>query len=148
MRTRDISGLETWDDHSIFTERGKKLGISKIFITDRSIFLFSQGFTPLAGIRKRTHVILGYSPKNRTITFDFTNDSQHPGALKLTHRSGGSQVGSKAFFNYYLINVSDVGGHYNPKRIKLPKTGDVWSINLDSKLPEKNVEEEEGKENG
>jgi hypothetical protein len=84
-----------------------------------------------------THLILGYSPLRRTITFQFTSDSKAEGALTIVHREGGSSVGSRSFFNYFFLNVKDLAGRYEPKKIKVPRVGDVWAIDLNNKLPEK-----------
>jgi hypothetical protein len=128
---------ETWDDLEIFTSKGAKIRDPKITILENSTFLFNAAFVHKADMTKTTHLILGYSPVRRTITFQFTSDPQAEGALTIVHREGGSSVGSRSFFNYFFLNPKDLAGRYEPKKIKVPKVGDVWAIDLNNKLPEK-----------
>ena len=128
---------ETWDDLEIFTSKGARIRDPKITILENSTFLFNAAFVHKADMTKTTHLIIGYSPLRRTITFQFTSDSQAEGALTIVHREGGSSVGSRSFFNYFFLNVKDLAGRYEPKKIKVPKIGDAWAIDLNNKLPEK-----------
>ena len=128
---------ESWADFEVFTSKGARIKESWVTITEDSTFLFNAGFVHQANISKSTHVILGYSAIKKTISFQFTSDSQAMGAHTLTNRPGGAYVGSRAFFNYYFLNIHEVAGRYTPKKVKIPKVGEVWAINLDSKLPEK-----------
>jgi hypothetical protein len=128
---------ETWADLEIFTSKGAKIRNPWVTIADTSAFHFNAAFVHQAAIAKSSHVILAYSPLRKAITFQFTSDSQADGALTLVQRPGGSSVGSRSFFNYYFLSPVDLAGRYVPKKIKIPKIGEVWAINLESKLPEK-----------
>jgi len=128
---------ETWDDLEVFTSKGAKIRNPWVTITDISAFHFNAAFVHQAAIAKSTHVILGYSPLKKAITFQFTSDPQAEGALTLLQRPGGSSVGSRSFFNYYFLKPADLAGHYVPKKVKVPRVGELWAINLESKLPEK-----------
>ena len=127
---------ETWDDLEIFTAKGAKIKDPKVTILESSSFLFNAAFVHKATITKSTHVIIGYSPIKRAIIFQFTSDSKAEGALTLIHRTGGSSVGSRSFFNYFFLDAVELAGRYTPKKGKLPKIGDAWVIHLDNKLPE------------
>ena len=74
---------------------------------------------------------------NKTITFQFTPDSQALGAHTIDHRAGASSAESKTFFNSNLLNVSDLVGRYIPEKVRIPKIGEVWAIYLEKKQPEK-----------
>jgi hypothetical protein len=128
---------ETWEDLEIFTSKGAKIKDPKVTILDSSHFLFNAAFVHKAAIVNKSHVILGYSPLNKAITFQFTSDPQAGGACTIVHRSGGSSVGSRSFFNYFFLNPKELAGRYQPKKKKLPRIGDVWIIELDKKLPER-----------
>jgi hypothetical protein len=128
---------ESWADLEIFTSKGAKIKNPWVTLTDNSAFIFNAAFVHQASITKYTHVILGYSPLKKMVTFQFTSDADAEGALTVVHRPGGASIGSRSFFNYFFLNVAELAGRYVPKRIKLPKIGDVWTIDLDSKLPEK-----------
>lgn len=128
---------EAWNDLEIFTSKGAKIKDPWVTVTDTSAFHFNAAFVHRATITKSSHVILGYSPIKKSITFQFTSDSQAEGALTLVQRPGGSSVGSRSFFNYYFLNPAELAGRYTPKKIRIPRIGEVWAINLESKLPEK-----------
>lgn len=130
-------GQDTWDDLEIFTSKGAKIKDPKVTVLESSTFLFNAAFVHQAAITKSTHVIIGYSPIRRAITFQFTSDSQAEGVLTLVHRTGGSSVGSRSFFNYFFLDPTELAGRYEPKKSKLSKIGDVWVIDLNNKLPEK-----------
>lgn len=127
---------ETWDDLEVFTQKGAKIGDSKITITDHSTVVFNAGFCHRAAVEKNSHVIMAYSPKNRAIVFQFTSDSKADGALKIIQRTGSASVGSRSFFNYYFLRSKDLAGRYEPVKEKLPKIGDAWLIYLDKKMKE------------
>ena len=90
------SEQESWDDLEVFTAKGAKIKDPKITILETSSFLFNAAFVHKAAITKNTHVIIGYSPMKRAITFQFTSDPKAEGALTLVHRTGGSSVGSRS----------------------------------------------------
>ena len=127
---------ETWDDLEIFTSKGAKIKDPKVTIVESSSFLFNAAFVHKAAITKKTHVIIGYSPIKRVITFQFISDPKAEGALTIVHRIGGSSVGSRSFFNYFFLDPTELAGRYEPKKGKLPKIGDAWIIDLNNKLPE------------
>jgi hypothetical protein len=124
---------DAWGDLEIFTSKGAKIKNPKVTILEGSTFLFNAAFVHKASIKDNTHVILGYSPTKRTITFQFTSDDQAEGALTIV---GGSSAGSRAFFNYFFLDPKELAGRYEPKKIKLPKIGECWAIDLNNKLPE------------
>ena len=130
---------DSWADFEVFTSKGAKIKDPKITITDQSTFLFNAAFIHIADFKEKTHVVLGYSPSKRIITFDFTADSKAQGALKIVHKGGAASVGSRSFFNFFFLAGPDsnVPGTYVPKKIKIPRIGDVWHINLNNKLPVK-----------
>jgi len=128
---------ETWVDHEIFTSKGRKIKHPWITITDNSSFLFNAAFVHLSNLSKNTHVVLGFSRKKKAITFQFTSDPQALGALTFVLQAGRASIQLRSFFNYHLLNVSDWVGRYIPEKVRIPKTGEVWAINLESKLPEK-----------
>ena len=135
MKKRE--GQNTWEDYEVFTSKGAKIKDPKVTITENSTFLFNAAFVHKADIAKYTRVILGYSPQNKIITFQFTKDTQAKGALTLINRPGSAAVVSNAFFNFYFLNIQDLAGRYVPKILKIPKVGEVWAIDLSSKVPEK-----------
>lgn len=126
---------EVWDDHEIFTSKGRKLKNPWITITDRSAFHFNAAFVHQAKITKSTHVIFGFSSVNNAITFQFTSDSQAEGVHTLGPRASSAE--SRAFFNHHFLDVNELAGRYVPKKVKLPRIGELWAIDLDNKLPEK-----------
>ena len=127
---------DAWGDLEIFTSKGARIKNPKVTILEGSTFLFNAAFVHQAGITKVSHVIIGYSPKQNAITFQFTSDSQAEGALTIVHRTGGSSTGSRSFFNYFFLDPKTLAGRYVPKKVKLPKIGDIWIIDLNIKLPE------------
>jgi hypothetical protein len=127
---------ENWDDLEVFTSKGAKIKDAKITIVETSSILFNAGFCHKASVADKSHVIISYSPQNRSMCFQFTSDSKANGVLKLVQRSGGAQVGSRSLFNYFFLDPKKLAGRYEPKQGKLPKIGDTWIINLDNKLPE------------
>ncbi len=66
----------------------------------------------------------------RAITFQFTSDCQAEGALALVQRPGGSSVGSRSFFNYYFLKNEGFTGRYLPRKVKIPRVGELWAIKL------------------
>ena len=135
MKKRE--GQETWEDFERFTSKGAKIKDPKVTILESSTLLFNAAFVHKAEIVDYSHVILGYSPQKKIITFEFTKDSQAKGALTLVHRPGAASVGSKAFFNYFFLDIKALAGRYEPKFFKVPKVGDAWTIDLNNKLPAK-----------
>ena len=125
---------DNWDDLETFTSKGAKLRDIIITISEPSSIIFNAGFCHKAAISDKSHVVLSYSPQNRTIVFQFTSDSKALGALKLVQRSGGCSLGSRSFFNYYFLDPKKLAGRYEPVKKKLPKLGDVWVINIDKKV--------------
>jgi hypothetical protein len=123
-----------WEDFEVFTSKGAKIKNPKITITQNSTFLFNAAFIHTAKIQDKTHLLLGYSPSNNKITFDFTADQKAEGALTIVHRVGAASVGSRSFFNYFFLDSKNLAGSYVPKKIKIPKVGEVWTIDLGSKL--------------
>ena len=128
---------ETWEDLEIFTSKGARISDPKITILGSSTFLFNAAFAHKADITKTPNLILGYSALKRIITFQFTRDPKAEGALTLVHGGGSSSVGSRSFFHYFFLNAKELAGRYQPKKIKVSKIGEVWSIDLNNKLPEK-----------
>jgi len=128
---------EDWADLEIFTLKGARIKNPWITITDNGSFLFNSGFVHLSKLRKNTHVILGFSRSNKKIIFQFTSDSKAEGALTIGNRGGCSFTQSRSFFNVYSLKLSDVAGRYIPEKVRIPRIGQVWTINLESKLPEK-----------
>lgn len=128
---------ENWDDLEIFTSKGAKIKDPKVTILETSAFLFNAAFVHKAGINKSTHLIAGYHPLKKTITFQFTRDDKADGALTLGPGPGSSTVWSRSFFNYFFLDSKELAGHYEPKKVKIPKIGEVWVIDLNLKLPEK-----------
>lgn len=127
---------ETWADLEIFTLKGAKIKTPWITITEHSAFHFNAAFAHLSKLAKNTHVILGFSPLRKTIIFQLTSDYQAEGALTILHGAGGASIQSRSFFNYFFLNVSDLAGRYIPKKVRIPKIGEAWTINLESKLAE------------
>ena len=130
------SEQDTWDDLEVFTAKGAKIKDPKVTILESSSFLFNAAFVHKATITKSTHAIIGYSPIKRAIIFQFTSDPKAEGALTIVHRTGGSSVGSRSFFNYFFLNPVELAGRYTPRKEKIPKIGDAWVIYLSNKLPE------------
>ncbi len=128
---------DSWADFEVFTSKGAKIKNPKITITDQSVFLFNAAFIHIADLKQKTHVVLGYSASNKIITFDFTADGKAQGALKIVHKGGAASVGSRSFFNFFFLTDPEVPGTYIPKKIKIPRIGEVWHIALDNKQPEK-----------
>lgn len=126
---------DLWEDFEVFTSKGAKIKNPKITITQNMAFLFNAAFIHTAKIQQKTHVVLGYSPSNNKITFDFTVDQKAEGALTIVHRVGAASLGSRSFFNYFFLDAKSLAGSYVPKKIKIPRVGEVWTIDLDSKLP-------------
>ena len=81
-------------------------------------------------------MITGYSQNQNAITFQFTSDAQVEGVYKISFRTGVASVESRSFFNRFLLEPKILAGHYAPKKLKLPKIGNLWFIDLDNKLPE------------
>lgn len=133
------TGQENWDDIEVFTSKGAKIKDAKVTILETSAILFNAGFCHKAAIADKSHVIVGYSPQNKSIIFQFTSDGNAAGALKLIQRSGGASLGTRSFFNYYFLKPKEIAGRYEPLKKKLPKIGDSWVINLDEKLPENGI---------
>lgn len=127
---------DDWSDLEIFTSKRAKLKNPKITILERSTFLFNAAFVLQAGITKASYVIIGYSQNQNAITFQFTSDAQVEGAYTITFRTGVASVESRSFFNRFLLKPETLAGHYAPKKVKLPKIGNLWFIDLDNKLPE------------
>ena len=135
MKKQDVE--EAWGDLETFTSKGAKIKDPKVTILESSTFLFNAAFVHKADITKYDDVILSYSPQKRTITFQFTKDSHAEGALTVIHRTGGCSVGSKPFFHYFFLDVKELTGRYQPKFVKVPRIGEVWTIDLNNKLPDK-----------
>jgi hypothetical protein len=126
--------LDNWDDLEVFTSKGAKLRDNRITITANSTLIFSSGYCHTASLKNKSHVIMAYSPQNKTIVFQFTNDERANGALKLVKRGAVAQVGSRSFFNYYKLNSETLAGRYEPVLMKLQKFGEVWTLRLENKL--------------
>ncbi|MBL7075386.1 hypothetical protein ISS37_09145 [candidate division KSB1 bacterium] len=124
---------KTWDDLEIFTRKGASLAKSFVTVLKSCSFIFNAGFMHLAKLRNYSHVILGYSDINKAITFDFTNDEKAKGALKLTG-NGNLSAHSRAFFTYNFLDPDELHGKYEPVKIKIPKIGEMWMIDLNKKI--------------
>jgi len=124
---------ENWDDLEIFTSKGARIKNPQITILESNSFMFNAAFVHKADISQATHVILGYSEQNNSITFQFTTDSKALGALKLLNRGNGASVGSNSFFNFYFLKNAELVGKYIPRQIKVPRVGDLWVIDLNKK---------------
>jgi hypothetical protein len=125
--------LDAWADHEVFTQKGSRIGKPKVTIAANSTIHFNAGFIHSAKIAQKTHVLLGYSAEKQVITLQFTTDSKAEGALTIVHRQGGASVTTRSFFNYFFIKIENVVGKYEPKKVKIPKIGDTWSIDLSKK---------------
>lgn len=129
---------ETWADREVFTSPGKKIKTPWVTIMANSTILFNAAFVHRANIKKNTHVILAFTGSKKTVDFQFTSDDKAEGALSLHHfRQGGTSVESRTFFNFFILNASELAGRYLPEKVRIPRVGEVWTINLESKLPEK-----------
>jgi hypothetical protein len=132
---------ENWDDLEIFTSKGAKIANPRITITDASSFVFNAAFIHLADIKNDTHLLLGYSAQNQSITFQFTKDEKAEGALKMVGQSSGMSVGSRSFFNFFFLKPDQIAGRYTPKKVKIPRVGEMWTIDLTKKLPDPKLPE-------
>jgi hypothetical protein len=129
---------EAYADREVFTTPNIKIRTPWVTIMPNSTLLFNAGFVHRAKIKKSSHVILAFTRSKNTVDFQFTSDDKAAGALTLHHfRKGGTSVESRTFFNYFLLNASELAGRYTPIRMKIPKVGEVWTIDLDAKLPRK-----------
>ena len=124
-----------WDDLEVFTSKGVRIRDTYVTILSNFQIHFNAGFCHRASIGDKSHIIIAYSRQNKSIVFQFTSDEKAIGVLKLIQRSGIANVGSRSFFNTYDLDPKALKGRYIPIKGKIPKIGEAWFINLDSKLP-------------
>lgn len=132
MRKERISD---WSDLEVFTSKGAKIGKPYVTITAESAFCFNAGFIHQAKLKEYSHVVLCYSARKHAVVFNFTNDSQTAGALKLVQGTN-INLGTRSFFNYYFLDPQKIEGRYIPRREKIPKIGEAWIIYLNEKQKE------------
>ena len=77
-----------------------------------------------------THVLLSFEAKNNVIIFNFTNDKNKPGALKISLKHNNASIAAKSFFNNFGINALEKKGRYFAELLSHPQKGDVWAIFL------------------
>ncbi len=130
MAKKETAG---WEDLDMFTDKGGRFGAAFVTISGTN-FLFNSGFSHKAKIQEATHVMLYYSEIQNAVLFQFTTDGKAKGALQLVHRGRAVSVGSRSFVSYYFLPTDDLQGRYEPKKEKIPKIGDAWTIFLDKKL--------------
>jgi hypothetical protein len=133
MKNNNEQGI--WDDIQIFTAKGARIAEPKVTILDSAQILFNAAFVHRADISNKNYVVLGYSAMNKAIIFQFNTNPKTPGALKIVKRSGGASIGTRSFFNFYLLKPKKLAGHYIPKHEKIKNIGEVWVISLKEKLP-------------
>ena len=129
MRAKAIS----WDDLEVFTAKGGKFKTPYVTISSAT-FLFNSAFFHGAKLKETSHVVLAYSESNNVVVFQFTDDDKAKGALRIVQRGSTGSVGSASFFSYNFLDVNELQGRYQPKKVKLPKIGETWIIYLDKKL--------------
>lgn len=129
---------ETWADREVFTSPGTKIKTPWVTIMPRSTFLFNAAFVHRAHIKNFSQVILAYTESHKTVDFQFTSDDKAEGVYTLHHfEAGGTSVEAVSFFNHFLLKASELIGRYKPEKVRIPRVGEVWAINLGSKLSEK-----------
>jgi len=125
---------ESWDDLRFFTKKGARISNPKITITENQAILFSSGFFHKANLEDKSYVKLAYSPSNRAIFFDFTEDPNAEGAFRLIHRGGSGSTTCRSFFNANDLEKAKTVGHYVPDKKRIPRIGEMWFIRLDERI--------------
>lgn len=125
----------TWDDVQIFRDKGARAADPKITITKNFTLLFGSAFWMKAGLKNKKRVILGYSPSNNAIVFDFTEDEKVKEGFALIHRNKRTAFSTcRSFFHTMELDSESIVGRYVPHMEKIPKLGDCWVIKLDEKI--------------
>lgn len=138
-----------WSDLEVFMHVGAKIGKPYIKITPRKSITFSSGFihhakTQIFGM---TYAVLCFSKTKNAIVFRFTENSDLPGATKISINSGATKkakennissdtakgnasIAARAFFNYYSIDEKKYAGKYEAVLEDVPNLGKSWVVYL------------------
>lgn len=118
-----------WDDLETFEDVGLRLGKPYVAIDAIGIFRLNSSFKHHARVllKGQTHIKLSYSKKNQAIVFEFTDDANERGAIKMTGR-GNISISARSFFSYHGLIPADLKGRYVPQLLKVPKKGNCWVV--------------------
>jgi hypothetical protein len=120
-----------------FTGRGARISDSYVTITGRGTFLFNTGFILDSGLVNLSYVRFGFDKNKNAIYFDFTQDKKAQGVYKVVLRGVKSKSGSvtsRTFFKINGLDPENLAGKYVPEKVKIPRVGDLWCIDLNKKM--------------
>jgi hypothetical protein len=129
-----------FDDLQTLTGGSRKAGIPKVKIMLSKIgktnFYFSSGFIQSLGENYKSHLLLSYSRKNNAIIFEFTDNFELPGIVKISRpvKINTALVALQTFINQFNLDASMIRGDYIPVYQKIAENKSAWVIYLDKKL--------------
>jgi hypothetical protein len=88
----------------VFTGAGKRIGKPMVSIWSRGQIGLNQGAMKKYKLENYDYVILLFDEETRRVGFEFTNDDNKEGAIKITKRTTGFSFSANAFLNSYGID--------------------------------------------
>jgi len=121
----------------IFNQIGTRVSQPLISIIKSGVAVMNARFiAEMQGdLEGKTHVILMFAKDENggAILLDFIEDSNRPGAVKLT-RDKSITFAIKSFLNFNDIPLNKAEGRYPPELVNVPKMGKYWTIFLGKSL--------------
>lgn len=133
-----------FDDVQMFLgDPNKRTRIPKVRIVitkkDKSNLYLSSGFIlglPDNGFR--SHMLFSYSQKAKAIIFEFTDDYDFPGLIKVSRpkNTNTATVAMHSFSERFGLDIMKIKGDYIPEYKEISERKSAWVVFLDKKLGE------------
>ncbi len=126
-----------WVDLEVFKTDFANVGTPYITIRRRKSFRFSSGLLRhiKESVGSATHAVLSYSRSKHAVVFNFTDDYQKKGAMRIQSLGANNFISAGAFFDFNVIDAEKSEGKYMARLEDIPGIGKFWVIYLNEKIP-------------
>lgn len=124
-------------EFEMFTKPGARAGSYEISYNGSGSFGLMSGFYNKENIKNFKKVVLFFDKNRNAVAFKFTNDEDALGAFAVIHAANQSTgaISARSFAISNDIYKSELRGRKTPKKIKDPKFGELFVIELTPDVP-------------